>query len=49
MANSFSKEELARYHGLGIQYFLLKSLPENDLARRIKVLLQGLHEDQLRG
>ena len=49
MDNSFSKEELARYHGLGIQYFLLKSLPENDLARRIKVLLQGLHEDQLRG
>ena len=48
MAKHFSKKDLARYRALGIQYFLLKSLPEQELAHRIKVLLEGLHEDQLR-
>jgi CheY-like chemotaxis protein len=49
MAKHFSKEDLIRYRALGIQFFLLKSLSEKDLARRIQVLLEGLHEDQLRG
>lgn len=48
MANHFSKEELVRYRNLGIQHFLLKSLGEQDLAHRVKILLEGLHEDQLR-
>jgi len=49
MANHFSKEELMRYRALGVEHFLLKSLSEHELARRMKVLLEGLHEDQLRG
>jgi CheY-like chemotaxis protein len=48
MSKSFSKEELAYYHKMGISHFLIKAMSENDLAKRIKVLLEDLHEDQLR-
>lgn len=48
MATSFSKEELARYSALGVTNFLLKTLPEVELGRRLEELLEGLHVDQLR-
>jgi len=49
MSTTFSKEELTRYSALGITHFLLKTLPEAELGKRLDELLEGLHVDQLRG
>jgi hypothetical protein len=48
MATGFSKEDLAHYQALGVSNFLLKSLPEAELGKRLDELLEGLHEDQLK-
>ncbi|MBE0496997.1 MAG: response regulator [Campylobacterales bacterium] len=48
MSTTFSKEELTRYSALGITNFLLKTLPEAELGRRLDELLEGLHVDQLK-
>ncbi len=47
MSRSFSKEDLTIYRDLGVDNFIIKSLPENELAKRIDELLEGLHKDQL--